>query len=72
MFVRCFEMALIALLLTLSLPFLALHSLLARRRGNNLGRMDFFKLPITGEFGFERAVEAYEELIDTTLAQRRV
>jgi hypothetical protein len=34
--------------------------------------VELFKQQIAGEFNFERAIEAYEELIDSTLAEDRL
>jgi len=63
------------------LPVLAFHSILVQLRSalhSALRRMRISRhrpeprnLEFAGEFGFDRAIEAYEELIDATLAERR-
>ena len=68
-----------ALILSFFLPLLGWYSILAgwdsvraglhRKQGSSV---DFFKQQIAGEFNFERAIEAYEELIDSTFAEGRL
>lgn len=70
MFVRCFDAALAAFLIALSLPLLALRSILARRKRTQRAQIEIHALQAE-EFSFEHAVEAYEALIDATFAQRR-
>jgi hypothetical protein len=67
-----------ALLLTFFLPLLVWYSILAslesRRSGSNrsqLFKIDLFNPRIAGEFCSERAIEAYEDLIDSTFAEGR-
>lgn len=75
---RCLDILLAALLLTFFLPFLAWYSVLARldslrSRSNRseLFKMSLLKRQIAGELSFERAIEAYEDLIDSTFAEGR-
>jgi lipopolysaccharide/colanic/teichoic acid biosynthesis glycosyltransferase len=82
-FNRSVDNALAGLLLTLSLPLLAFYSILAQldsvrpaflrrfRVGRKFSRLELLKLQFAEEFGFERAIEAYEELIDFTVAGRQ-
>jgi hypothetical protein len=55
----------------LLLPWLALGWIAARGKGGKPGGSKLRKLQFGEEFGFERAVEAYEAAIDATLAERR-
>ena len=69
------------LVFAVSLPVLAFQSILAnlgpalrvalRRMRITRQRPDPRTLEIAGELGFDRAIDAYEELIDATLAGRR-
>jgi hypothetical protein len=80
---RCVNNALAGLLFTFSLPFLVFGAVLAGlesrspailrrlRSFRKGGRLAFLKPQCAEEFGFERAIEAYEELIDSTLADRQ-
>jgi hypothetical protein len=82
---RCSDATLAALLLALSLPLLAWYLILAgfdslrsaatRRQFNRgyktLGHPGLLKPQFVGEFAFERAIEAYEHLIDSTCAEGR-
>ena len=75
---RCVDVAIAVLLLTFFLPLLAWYAILARvesRRScsnrTNPFNSDLFSRQISGEFSFERAIEAYEELIDSTCAEGR-
>ncbi len=75
---RCLDILLAALLLTFFLPLLAWYSVLARldslrSRSNRseLFKMSLLKRQIAGELSFERAIEAYEDLIDSTFAEGR-
>jgi hypothetical protein len=68
------------LILTFSLPILAIYYILdrlnpldgtalrIRRAGICSNRAELMQLKFAGEFHFERAIEAYEELIDSTFA----
>ena len=76
---RCADFLLAALLLTLFLPLLGWYSILAGLDSVSAGfnrrkesGVDLFKLQAAGEFNFERAIEAYEELIDSTFAEGRL
>jgi hypothetical protein len=76
---RGVENAFAGLLLAVSLPLLAFHSILAKLNvvaRALLRRMGRRPEPRDGQFappfGFDRAIEAYEELIDATLAKRRI
>ncbi len=78
MFDRFFDLLLVALLLTFFLPLLAWYSILAKldSRRSHRNRFELFEISllkrqITGEFNFERAIEAYEDLIDSTFAEGR-
>jgi hypothetical protein len=78
------EAACAAVLILFSIPILAIRSILApfetngpavcRRILRNCGfiRSQPSGLRSAGEFRFDRAIEAYEELIDSTLAKRQV
>ena len=75
---RCFDLLLAALLLIFFLPLLAWYSVLARldswrSRSNQseLFKISLLKRQIAGELSFERAIEAYEDLIDSTFAEGR-
>ena len=76
---RFVDYLLAALILSFFLPLLGWYSILVGwdlvRTGLNRKRVpgvDFFKQQIAGEFNFERAIEAYEDLIDSTLAEGRL
>jgi hypothetical protein len=82
---RCSDAALAALLLAFSLPLLAWYLIRAafdfacaaithRRSGRGLNppkRSGLLRLKpqFVGEFAFDRAIEAYEHLIDSTYAE---
>jgi hypothetical protein len=75
---RCADVLQAALLLSYFLPLLAWYSILAayesRRAVSKRSRVSaayHFK-QTAGEFNFERAIEAYEELIDSTFAEGRL
>ena len=80
---RCVNGAFAGLLLTFSLSLLAFYSILAEldskvpalsrrsRMGRRRNHTEFLKLQMVEQFSFERAIEAYEELIDSTLADRQ-
>jgi len=69
------------LVFAVSLPVLAFQSILAnlgpalraalRRMRMTRQRPEPRNLELAREFGFDRAIDAYEELIDATLAGRR-
>jgi hypothetical protein len=69
------------LVLAVLLPALAFLSVLAnlclalggflRRKQLPRGHHEFHNLQFAREFGFEHAIEAYEELIDATISKRR-
>jgi len=69
------------LVFAVSLPVLAFQSILAnlgsalhaalRRMRISRKRHEPRNLEFARKFGFDRAIEAYEELIDATLAKRR-
>ena len=76
---RFVDFLLMALILGFLLPLLGWYSILAGWDSVRAGRhrrkvsgIDFFKQQIAGEFDFERAIEAYEELIDSTFAEGRL
>ncbi|MGC1463975.1 MAG: hypothetical protein WA802_17375 [Terracidiphilus sp.] len=76
MFDRFLNFFLAALLLAFFLPLLAWYSIRAtldsrRSRPNRseLSEIGRLKRQIAAEFNFERAIEAYEELIDSTFAE---
>jgi hypothetical protein len=76
---RLVDLLLSALIFTFFLPLLGWYSILAGwdsvRAGLNrrkVSGVDYFKQQIAGEFNFERAIEAYEELIDSTFAEGRL
>jgi hypothetical protein len=80
---RSVDIAFAGLLLAFSLPLLAFYSVLAKldsaspapfrrlRMGRRLSPIETLNLQFAEEFGFEHAIEAYEQLIDSTLASRR-
>jgi hypothetical protein len=80
-FDHCLDSALAALLLIFSLSLLVFSSIFAKLKsvtrailsrlcmGRNPNKL--LKLQFSDEFDFERAIEAYEGLIDSTLANRR-
>jgi len=82
-FDHCLDSALAALLLVFSLSLLVFSSILAKLKsvtrailrrlcvGRRSNRYELLKLQFSDEFDFERAIEAYEGLIDSTLANRR-
>jgi hypothetical protein len=80
--IRSVENTFAGLLLLVWLPLLALHSILAkadaprrdlaRRTRSGSRRHPLPILQSAGVPGFDRALEAYEELIDATLAGRRI
>jgi hypothetical protein len=76
---RFVDLLFAALLVTFFLPLLGWYSILAGwdsvRAGLNrrkVSGVELFKQQIAGEFNFERAIEAYEELIDSTFAEGRL
>jgi hypothetical protein len=76
---RFVDFLLMALILGFLLPLLGWYSILAGWDSVRAGRhrrkvagVDLFKQQIAGEFNFERAIEAYEELIDSTFAEGRL
>ena len=76
---RFVDFLLMALILGFLLPLLGWYSILAGwdsvRAGLNcrkVSEVELFKQQIAGEFNFERAIEAYEELIDSTFAEGRL
>lgn len=78
MFDRCVDAVVAALLLVALLPSLAWYSLRAGLRSRAAAfhraqpaRIAALKQQIAGEFNFEHAIEAYEDLIDATLAESR-
>lgn len=79
---RCAYHVLAALLLAFLLPLLAWRivlasasTLAARLRDGSAGnpaqrqRLNLLKQQLVGEFAFDRAIEAYEYLIDSTYAE---
>lgn len=73
---RCANLLLAALLLAFFLPLLGWYSILAGLDSVSAGLnrrkpsgVDLFKQHAAGEFNFERAIESYEELIDSTFAE---
>jgi len=80
-FKRSVETTLAGCVLAVAVPILAFSALmreiqvrlpaLARRLGHkqDAGRSSWMRIP--AEFEFAHAIEAYEELIDATLADRR-
>lgn len=71
---RSMHTALSGLLLILSLPFLAVSVLRSACRRSSADRPTDGPVPppdCAGEFDFERAIPAYEALIDQTVAERR-
>ena len=74
---RFVDFLLHALLVVFFLPSLVwyfIHAAVDSRR-TGLGRTKVFKVDLfrqsVGEFNFERAIEAYEDLIDATFAEGR-
>ena len=82
---RCVKVLFAVLLLAVTLPLLAWYLLLsgidsactairrrASRNRNRLGSLRTGRLTkqFAGEFAFDRAIEAYEYLIDSTYAER--
>lgn len=81
---RSLDTTLAGLVLAVSIPFLVLSAILAALRSEwrsahrrILIRQDWrrseFKEPrfMVDDFGFDRAIEAYESLIDATIAERQ-
>lgn len=74
---RCIDVVFAALLLTFFLPLLAWYSIHAAldARTSKRSRARIFKTDHThetaGELSFDRAIAAYEELIDRTFADGR-
>lgn len=80
---RLIDVVAACFLIAFSLPLLVTYSILAwlgsmaltilglRGDGPRSGRPVWLKRPSAGEFEFEHAIEAYEELIDLTLAEMR-
>lgn len=81
MFDRILDVVFAVLLFTFLLPFLAWYAILApsnSRRGRStrsaiskidLAGIGLLKRQFAAEFNFERAIEAYEDLIDATFAE---
>ena len=76
---RFVDLLFAALLLAFLLPLLGWYSILAGLDSLGAGfnrrkvpGADLFKQQSAGEFNFERALEAYERLIDSTFAKARV
>jgi hypothetical protein len=76
---RAWDAVLAASLLLFFLPLLAwtsipggLHLGRDRRHRTKTAGNNLLKKQITAEFNFERAIEAYEELIDSTFAEGRL
>jgi hypothetical protein len=76
---RAWDAVLAASLLFFFLPLLACYSILGglhlgrdRRDHTKTARINLLKKQIAGEFNFECAIEAYEELIDSTFAEGRL
>lgn len=75
---RCVDSLVAALLLAFFIPLLAWYfirnAIDSRRSSTNraeLFKIDLLERQIAGQFQFERAIEAYEELIDSTFAEGR-
>ena len=73
---RCVDLLHSSLLLAFFLPVLVWYFIRARlnsrRTDSNRAersKVALFKRQIAGQFSFERAIEAYEELIDETCAE---
>lgn len=78
MFSRCLDAVLAALLLVFLLPSFfwylirtGLHSRATVSHRNRTARVFSLKQQFAAEFNFERAIEAYEQLIDSTFAESR-
>jgi hypothetical protein len=76
---RCLDAVTAALLLVLCVPVFAWCSICAEVRSSvpalqrdKSPRTRNLQQQIAGEFNFERAIEAYEDLIDSTFAEERL
>jgi hypothetical protein len=75
---RCLDAIVAALLLVLFVPVLVWYSIRAGLRSRaaifhraKSSRIANLEQQIAGEFNFELAIEAYEDLIDSTFAEGR-